>query len=552
MKNYSMIFVLICCTCTSFLVAQQTFSGESGYFTIDTKLPVVSVASPSGGENFPDAQEIPVTWQATDEMLGNNPISAAFSVVQDGEFQVTETNIANDGAEMVNLPYTNTTYGKVRIIATDAYGNQGYDDSDGFFSFSRIGGSGFNVNVTAEFDGNPHPDIIGRFISGIEATNTFTAQVNTPAGTGTIDRVEFTLDGTLYTDNTISDGWTLEYNMGLLSDDVTLSVQAFDATGFASVARTYTIDMIAIPAWITDLGYAYLPEFDNGNYLIDITFPADDAFNFQSSIPDNVLLLGGLQNNLDAHMNLEFGAGIDGTAAIGGGGDISGNIMAANNYAPNLNGSIDILASINPDWSLNQINASGNASLGFPIPEVGTSWTVYPYGIPITISLDLGGEVTCGVDMAAVMNQSLEFLQGTEITPGLEVAVDATASISLVYGVAKLSMIAHPTAVIEITVYYTTADGTSHSWSGSFVVPYELVGSLGWGLYSGLIYEGQLPAGGQPWTFGDQTRIRTRMNKLLFRRERVLNNLPDVIPTPSLAVNRTGQGRLVWLKATDT
>ena len=532
------------------LFAQESFSGESNLFTIDTKDPVVTLTTPNGGESYQGTDEISVTWEATDDGMGNNPISI-YGNVNNGEFGLLESGLPNSGAGSASLPYAQSTEGRIKVVARDAFGNTGSDESDGYFSFSRIGGSAFSVFVTPQYDGDQHPDIVGQFISGIDAMNTFTVIINTPPGIGTISNVDFILDGVTTSDNNSTDGWSADLNMGTLTDDAILTVQAFDVNGFASEIKAITIDVVPIPSWILELGYEYLPEFSDGDYLVGITFPSEDAFNFESSIPDDVILMGGLQNNLDAHLNLQFGANVNGNAVVGGGGDISGNIMSTDSDEPNLNGEIEILATLNSDWSLQEVNASGNAAIGFPIPEVGTSWTVYPYGVPITISLDLGGEITANVDMSAVVNQSLEFLEGTQVTPGLEVAIDATATVSLLYGAAEVAMISHPTAVIQITIYYTTADGSSHTWNGSFVVPYELVGSLGWGLFSGVIYESQLPAGQDAWTFGDPSLTRARMNTLLSRRELIMNSIPDVMPSPSLAMNNSGQGMLVYMKDID-
>lgn len=523
---------------------------DFGIPNIDIQDPVIALTSPNGGEVRHDESEIAVTWQATDEDLEISPISI-YGSVDDGEFELLVSGLANTGAAMIPLPYAASSKVRFMVTATDTFGNLGYDVSDDYFEISRIPGSGFSVRITSEYDGNDHPEIVGQFISGIDLINTFTANINVPYDSKVISRVDFNLSGTIITDYDVSDGWGVDINMGSLTEDATLTAQAFDESGYASEIGDVSIDMVSMPSWVFASGNEYEMGFNNEEYFIRVSAAPELALKFESLIADSVLLLGGLSTDITGTLNLIFRAGLDGAANISGNGEILGNIMSPTPDVSNIGTEIEVLASLNDDWSLGNLYISGNSSSRSPTPEVGANWLVDSSTTPLSIDADLGAEILSRVNVSASAEGSLELMDGTVLSSELEIAVDASTTISNLYGVAEVSLLTHPSAVIHSNTYKSKAGGSSQSQDGSFTIPYEIVGSLGWGSYSGVLFEGQLPIGQDAWTFGDPTQTQDRLDMLLARRETILNNIPDVMPSPDMATNNTGQGMLVYMKDRD-
>ncbi len=89
----------------------------------------------------------------------------------------------------------------------------------------------FIESVRAEYDGNPNPDVIGTFISDVEAINIFTAEVTDPDGADDVAFVTFTLGENIQTDDNPDGGWTASFDMGQLPGDEILSVKAYDKLG---------------------------------------------------------------------------------------------------------------------------------------------------------------------------------------------------------------------------------------------------------------------------------------------------------------------------------
>lgn len=118
------------------LVSSQPISWtESGPFTLDSKLPLVTVAIPNGGEAYGFQELLTVEWNATDESLGANPVSVAISIEEGGNYTVVASGLPNSGTAMVTPPGIATTNAKVKIVVEDDFGLSGSDESNDFFTF---------------------------------------------------------------------------------------------------------------------------------------------------------------------------------------------------------------------------------------------------------------------------------------------------------------------------------------------------------------------------------------------------------------------------------
>ena len=109
---------------------------ESAAMTFDTKTPVVEVLVPNGGESSGHATPLEVGWSAADETLAEAPVSV-FLLTEAGTVSYTlAALIANTGSAGFNLPPEAVGLAKIRITATDAFGNVGEDRSNDFFTIT--------------------------------------------------------------------------------------------------------------------------------------------------------------------------------------------------------------------------------------------------------------------------------------------------------------------------------------------------------------------------------------------------------------------------------
>ena len=417
--------------------------------------------------------------------------------------------------------------------------------------------------VVAEYDGDPDEDIFGRYISGVELINRFTAQVTDPDSANDVARVMFIFEDDTLVDDDPSDGWSVEYDVGQLPHVVPLKVVAYDLSGTPSEPVTYTVNTAPMPHWLQvymqDFGCDFYFDYDAGVYRTgEQYFPID--LNGDYFIPSDVLLLGRLETRiaagalLNASVPLErggdpipFNPDFGGDIVILGNEIFSGNIyeileeLGREHY-------VVVTGYLDP-WSLefDQIEFHMNQPFEFDpfvLPEVHQDLNVLVHGIPVTVGVDFGGEVRPRIDdVGAFINSSFTF-DSLFIDPAVEILVDLSAKVEVAFGVASVAMVAHPTADIESRLLYPPP---GFHLSGAFVVPFELVGSLGWGWISGTLYQDTLG----PWAFGTEGEriLAERMPILLARLDSL--NLPDILPNPYMATDDSGHAMVVWIHDND-
>lgn len=149
------LFLLTLLTTVILARGQTPFSGVSGLFTGDSKLPDVAVVFPNGGESFGYSDPLTVEWTATDDSFGPAPISIGISTEQGGAYTIVATGLSNSGTAIVNPPGIVTQYAKVWVIAEDSFGLDGEDSSDDFFTFDES----FTA-VSGLFTGDSKPPVV--------------------------------------------------------------------------------------------------------------------------------------------------------------------------------------------------------------------------------------------------------------------------------------------------------------------------------------------------------------------------------------------------------
>jgi len=124
-------------------------------FEIDTKAPEVTWIFPNQATSFQPLQGQVVRWNAMDETLPDNPIDLLFIDGGVDTYPLVE-DIINNGQRFIYLPDIETSLGHFKVIATDSYGNVGYDLSDEYMSVGADGDTELqDESITIEVESEP-------------------------------------------------------------------------------------------------------------------------------------------------------------------------------------------------------------------------------------------------------------------------------------------------------------------------------------------------------------------------------------------------------------
>ncbi len=139
--------------------------------TPDTLAPVVTLTSPSGGENWGIATMHPITWTATDDVVVS-AVDLAWSSDGGATFpNPIASGIANSGSFNWTVPSNLTTTARVRVLAFDNSGHVGSDSSHANFAIT-----GWTVTATAAANGAIAPS--GAIVVSDGAAPAFTITPN--------------------------------------------------------------------------------------------------------------------------------------------------------------------------------------------------------------------------------------------------------------------------------------------------------------------------------------------------------------------------------------
>ncbi len=438
--------------------------------------------------------------------------------------------------------------------------NSAYFDYGGYTSDSPV------INfLNAQYDGNSNPGIIGRFVSGIDVENTFIPNITS---NNEIDKVIYEINNEKIINENPNDNWALTYNMGKLIDNTTLTVQVLDKTGLNSNKRVYTIEVVTLPSWIIESGFDYTSDFNNETYLITISLNPDNKFNFSSIVPKDIALLSGLTNNIESHIILNYTLDLNGQSSLDGNTNLNNSFLLSDSLIFTQDLEFELVPTLNTDGTLNPINSQKSISKNFLLREINSRWTIHPFDIPMTLNHDIGAKISLLFEGNMNLNSSLNFTKGTKITSNADISTDAIELIST-FGVTSVAMISHPTANIQSNLVYINEDSTSHTFAGSLVIPYKLIGSLNWGDFNGTLYNNKLPVDQDSWTFEHNSIAKKTSNnssklmrkqlsqnlrfqeKVTIKQKTIAGSIPDIFPFPTIAMNNLGQGMIVWVKDTD-
>ena len=403
------------------------------------------------------------------------------------------------------------------------------------------------LKVTAQHDGTGSgDDEVSMFIHGIEAMNKFTAVIEmVPEDFATVDKVTFDLAGDVKVD--ITEPYEATFDMAELSTK-TLTVTAEMTTKDGETAyeeEKLTLDAIPFPGWFSTMpaiSQSFKSEFDSKEekYHVGFSYPVD--FDWEKAVPGSVLLLGGKENEADSSFTVGADYFITKKTHFSGEGSLTTEV-----FSKEISGEASLNCKFNEKFEFQGGSGTFNVDLlSFDLPEKGGSKTFIVYGVPITVAVDLGGNVQVYVRGSAVLDHQLEFEQ-MSVTPGTTVTGQLTGSISSVYGLAEVSGISEPQIIMEITITYRTKDGTDAVFGGQVTIPVTLVGSMFWGLCTAELCSVEFG----PYTFGSMAGSGATTVTYL-RAASPEYEIPDIISTSCLAINASGRQMLVWIADTDS
>ena len=121
---------------------------ESQFIILDSEDPTIQLLNPISGSEIDSGETVEFSWLAEDDYFGEQSIDILFSESIGDYFQPLSLNLFNDGLELVDLPQINESYVQFRIIATDFFGNNAIDNSDGYFIIGNpLGGLQDSTNT---------------------------------------------------------------------------------------------------------------------------------------------------------------------------------------------------------------------------------------------------------------------------------------------------------------------------------------------------------------------------------------------------------------------
>lgn len=393
------------------------------------------------------------------------------------------------------------------------------------------------------------------FVQDIEAIDNISVELDPALPGFVLESVMFDLAGDSQVDS--APPFSMPFDMQNLEDNSALTVTATINTGKAvktvvskgnGIPFTYPVKSIDVPSWfntIEVIAEDVSSEFAPAQRRYDFSFAYPTDFVWEEAVDTVVALLGGEVSDLgdpgfrlflDASYDLDSNSVLSSTIErdiniYGRTFTVFGNISAGFDQEFRFN---------TPDDAVGSIGVSTSQSLG----EKRFARTFVVYAVPITAAIDLAGEASIALIGRIYLNEQLEFSQFL-ISPEPSVQLNVAASISAVFGLAKLIASATPTAAAQIHLPYSTANGIeAPRFGGSLDVELSLEGSLFYGLASGQL--GTTTLG--PYTWGDFIKSQQLHDKwtMLQATKGALGSPSSFVSTQDLAGNAAGQALYVF------
>ncbi len=148
----------------------------SALFTLDTIDPEITLIAPNGGEDWYIGETQNILWTVTETNLTTNSIYLWYSLNAGTDYITLAEAIANSGSYAWQIPDYQSFNAKVKVQATDDFGNQGEISSASVFSL---------IFAPPEAPGNVNVDIsnnVSAIITWDPVTQTILGTPITPDG----------------------------------------------------------------------------------------------------------------------------------------------------------------------------------------------------------------------------------------------------------------------------------------------------------------------------------------------------------------------------------
>ena len=539
----------------------------------DTDAFVAKIGGGGGGGSMPnlwvDISHLTLTPESGSQRVtadihnigssGANNVKVRFRDLDTGTVVSTETiatlgSFTSQSASTLWTPQGPGSRIEVQVDPFDQIAETSNTDNEAVAVYGSGNGGDPIVNaVTAQWDGDSDRDAFGRFVSGVELWNTFTANVLDPDGASDIDQVMFTL-GALgsRTDDDSHGGWTADFNMGELTGDTTLEVVAYDSIGNTSSTWSGVVNVAEFPSWLGEMGDD--DYFSGGHYHLNGFFP--EELDMTHTMPSDWWIVGDKQSSFRLGVELGVTAGLDARKDVPIDHEfvfeaqvLDYDVFGYSGDPLDLGtvGGVDLSFSglaEGSDLSLTGFDAqldTGNLSL-FSSSITGPSTTVLvPVGfvpIPVTVStginfdLELDAVLNLGADL---VHDEVTILEGTHFQPSV------SAEPYLFGGVGIPGLNGGLEVGGELGLHYQgefdSIGGYEDYLWGDFQLNFRAVATAG---KKFTLAEWTVPgAGDPPWAFGSPPPGVASMN--LETLTTTGDDDPVVLPEPGVAADSTGQ-----------
>ncbi len=123
---------------------------DSDIFIVDTVDPIIDLISPNGGEQFDSGDSVLVEWYAYDDSFTGEDIDIDVATEIGGWFVPIAENIPNAPSYNVQLPEVDMAFVRLKLTATDYFGNESNDFGDDYFILGDPFGD-FDANEVFDF-----------------------------------------------------------------------------------------------------------------------------------------------------------------------------------------------------------------------------------------------------------------------------------------------------------------------------------------------------------------------------------------------------------------
>jgi len=395
------------------------------------------------------------------------------------------------------------------------------------------------IDLVAEHDGL-EGDEVGIFLGNVSAENDLTVSFVAPPGkAGEVEYVEFELKGEKK--KATASPYMQTFDMSKIGSGATLYVTVHYKDG-TEMKDEFSFSGIGTPSWfpiVEKLSTYFNVEWieEDEKYRVSFNYPGDFVWN--DMIPSDILLMGGEDNEANVSFSAWADYHISGKAELGASGNISTTILGHEFKAEGW-----LKGEFNAQFEFQKGEGVIKMNIPFELPEKGASKTFLVCGVPVTIAVDLGGEVKVFLHGGVILDSKVRPEKITFI-PGTDITLEITASVSAVFGLAKLAVKGEPEGKLQIKLVYVTKKGiVDTTFGGELVVPIKVIGSLFWGFTDGELASTELG----PYQFGDVSGLE----KPFIFKKALSKETPQKILYTSGSIDSDDQGRLiaVWVKDT--